>query len=99
MISIKRLLNYIYIRIKPYLHWKMLLVFGGVWIISTGIWYVIAFAPLQLPSWLVWFARGYIGFLWLPTTPEKVITIPFSIWVYKKIFKEEIDIEKMKGME
>lgn len=85
------LLKRTYKRIKPYLHWKMLLVFGGVWVLTTGIWYIIAFAPLGLPSWLVWFARGYMAILWLPTTPEKLITIPISIWIYKFIFKEEID--------
>lgn len=82
-------INKLYTKIKPYLHWKMLLVFGGVWIISTGIWYAIAFAPINLPEWLRWFARGYIAILWLPTTPEKAITIPLSIWIYSKIFKED----------
>lgn len=95
MNKIKQLIKWLYVKIKPYLHWKMLLVFGGVWIISTGIWYVIAFAPIEwIPNGLRWFARGYIGFLYLPTTPEKALTIPFSGWLYKKIFKEEAKIDK-----
>ena len=79
-----------YKKIKPYLTPKMLLVFGSVWIVSNGIWYVMAFAPIPLPNWLIWFSRSYIAFLWLPTSPEKLITIPFSIWLYGKLFKEDI---------
>lgn len=80
---------------KPYMTWKMLLVFGGVWIMSNGIWYVFAFTPINIPDWLRWFARGYIAFLYLPVTPEKLVTIPFSIWLYRIIFKEEINKEEL----
>lgn len=80
-------------KIKPYLTFKMILVFGGVWILSNGIWYVLAFAPLPIPNWLACFSRSYIAFLWLPTSPEKLITIPFSVWLYKKLFKEEVNLE------
>lgn len=92
--KLKKIYRYMYKKIKPYMKWKMLLVFGSVWVLSNGIWYVLAFTPINIPEWLRWFSRGYLAILYMPFTPEKIITIPFSIWLYKKIFKEEIDIEK-----
>jgi hypothetical protein len=32
---------------------------------------------------------GYQTFLWLPITPEKLITIPMAMWFNFKIFHDE----------
>ena len=55
--------------------------------ITNGWAYLIAFAPLNLPSWVTWLARTYIGIIYLPTTPEKLITFPIAIWVHVRLFK------------
>ena len=68
--------------------------FGIAWIITNGIWYAFAFVPLNLPAWLVWFSRSYIAFLYLPWTPEKLITIPMAIFFQTQIFKNDIKTKK-----
>ena len=54
-----------------------------------------AFIPMRLPDWLVWFSRSYIAFLYIPTTPEKLITIPMArIFFQTQLFKGD---EKTKA--
>ena len=84
-------------KIKPYLKPKMLIVFGGVWLVSSGwTWIFIAIGAYFKIGWMWKLGSTALGILFLPFCPEKLITVPFSIWLYKKLFKEEINI-KEKG--
>lgn len=80
---IRWLLKYL----RPFANWRFLISFGLAWIITNGIWYAFAFIPMKLPDWLVWFSRSYIAFLYIPTTPEKLITIPLAIFFQTQLFK------------
>ena len=74
--------------LKPFTNIRFLISFGLAWMITNGLWYILAFAPIKwLPSWLVWFSRSYIAFLYLPFTPEKLVTIPIAIFFLTKLFK------------
>lgn len=72
--------------------------FGAAWCITNGIWYVLAFAPINLPEWLIWTSRSYIAFLYLPFTPEKLITIPLAIFFQIKLFKNEKTQQQLNEM-
>lgn len=72
--------------LRPFASWRFLISFGFAWMLTNGVWYMIAFAPLGLPGWLVWLARGYITILYGPT-PEKLITLPIAIWVHLRLFR------------
>ena len=58
------------------------------------MWYVFAFVPMVLPDWLVWFSRSYIAFLYLPFTPEQLITIPMAIFFQTQLFKGDTKTKK-----
>lgn len=75
--------------IKPYLTPRMIPIIITVWMVSNGMWYLFAFAPLGLPSWFVWFARSYIAFLYMPFTIEKPIIIAVSIVIYRLIYRQK----------
>ena len=62
--------------------------------LTNGWAYLIAFTPLIKIQWIVWFARWYIGILYLPWTPEKLITIPIAIWVHIRLFKYDYKTHK-----
>jgi hypothetical protein len=62
--------------------------------ITNGWAYLIAFTPLVKSEWIVWVARTYIGFLYLPWTPEKLITIPIAIWIHIRLFKYDYKTHK-----
>lgn len=79
----------LYRYVRPFTSWKFIISFGTAWVITNGWAYVIAFVPLNLPSWLKTFALSYIAFLYLPFTPEKLFTIPIAIWLHFKLFKTD----------
>jgi len=74
-------------KIKIYLTFKMLLTFGTVWILTTGWSYVfIVVGASNDIDWMVKLGTGAQFFFWNPLVNEKLVTIPFSIWLHKKIF-------------
>lgn len=46
-------------------------------------------------SWMIAVAGAYLSFLWLPITPEKVITIPIAIGLLRLLFPND---EKTLGI-
>ena len=84
----RKFFAWLWVYLRPFTNWRFLICFGISWIITNGMWYVIALAPLDLPDWLVWIARGYLMVLYWPITPEKFfLTIPFAIYLLTKLFK------------
>lgn len=81
----------IVIYLRPFANWRFLISFGAAWVITNGIWYVLAFAQWDfIPNWLKAFSAAYISILWLPTTPEKFfITLPLAIWIHVRLFKND----------
>ena len=75
---------------------KMLLVFGTVWLITTGWAHVfVIVGGIYDIGWALKIGLGAEAFFWNPFINEKFITIPFSIWLYKKIFKEDIEMVRI----
>lgn len=78
-------------KIKPYLKPTMAISFFLAWMITNGWAYLLAGLAT---GWLRGVAIGYITLLWLPFSPEKLITIPLSLFIQKKLFiKKEVRYE------
>lgn len=90
----KRFIKWLLKYLRPFANWRFVISFGLAWIITNGIWYAFAFVPMRLPDWLVWFARSYIAFLYIPTTPEKLITIPLAIFIQLLLFRNDVKTRK-----
>ena len=41
-------------------------------------------------DWMFTAGTAYLAFLWLPITPEKLITIPFAIFIHWLLFSNDI---------
>lgn len=69
---------------------RLLLCFGIAWIITNG-WAYIAMAMGLICDigWLATIGTTYLAFLWLPITPEKIITVAIAICLLKKLFPED----------
>ena len=69
---------------------RLLLCFGLAWMITNGWAYLflILGALLQLP-WMVAVGGAYTALLWLPFTPEKIITIPIAIFLLRLLFPRD----------
>lgn len=69
---------------------RLLLCFGLAWLITNGWAYIaVAFGAMYDISILATIGATYLAFLWLPITPEKIITVIISIYLLKKIYPED----------
>lgn len=94
--SLKNDLKAFYEVIKPYLTWHFVLCFGIAWMITNGWCYIfiVLGGLLHLPT-LSKIGWSYLGFLWLPITPEKVVTIPIACWFTRLIFPKDFKTQEL----
>jgi hypothetical protein len=91
----KRIKNYL----KPFLSWKFLLCFFLAWLITNGWSYIFIIIGLACDiKLLLNIGIGYQTFLWLPITPEKLITIPMAMWFNFRIFHDKQTDELLVNM-
>jgi len=86
---LSRFLKFLLNKAKPYLRPTMFVSFGLAWIVTNGWAYVILGIGITYNiEWAKWVSSTYLGILWLPFTPEKLITIPLAVLFQKLIFKK-----------
>ena len=69
---------------------RLLLCFGIGWLITNG-WSYVLFALgswLQI-GWMIAVSGAYLTFLWLPISPEKIITVAITMWLMKVLFPND----------
>ena len=92
---------------------RLLLCLGIAWMITNGWCYVFAALGTLLDiTWMTVVGVTYAGLLWIPFTPEKILTVIIAIFLLRVIFpndkntlavlKEEFaeamaDIKKLKA--
>ena len=69
--------------VKPFLTWRILVCYLPFWFLATGWAWLFSIVG---KGWIKGVAIGWLAFLWLPCCPEKLITIPLSIWLHTKLF-------------
>jgi len=79
---------------------RFLLCFGIGWMITNGWAYVLFglgwFLKLE---WMVAVAGGYLTLLWIPFTPEKIITVAIAIFLLKRLFpNDQKTLARLKAM-
>ena len=78
--------------ITPFFNIKFLVSFFTAWMITNGWAYVaLALGTRFKINWLSTISGSYQAFLWMPWTPEKLITIPIAIWIHKILFKKDFN--------
>jgi uncharacterized membrane protein len=73
-----------------FLNPRLLLCLGLAWLITNG-WSYIVFAIgtyFQIP-WLIAPSSAYLAFLWLPLSPEKVVTVAIAISLLRFLFPQD----------
>lgn len=69
---------------------RFLLCFGLAWMITNGWCYIfIGVGSYYDIEWMFYTGTTYLAFLWLPITPEKIITIPLAIGLLKLFFPKD----------
>lgn len=79
---------------------RLLLCFGLAWIITNGWAYItLGIATLLKLEWLGAIAGAYLAALWVPFTPEKIITVIISIFLLKLFFpNDKKTLQKLHDM-
>ena len=69
---------------------RFLLCFGIAWLITNGWSYILlGIGTLFDIGWMVAVAGGYLTFLWLPISPEKLVTLLLAMWLLKLLFPND----------
>lgn len=78
----------------------LLLCFGLAWLITNGWAYIgLAIGTWLGFEWLITISGAYLTFLWIPVTPEKIITIIIAIFLLKLLFpNDKKTLKKLQRM-
>lgn len=78
----------------------LLICFGIAWFITNGWSYLLlAIGTLLQNEKLCSVAIGYLTILWIPFTPEKIVTAAIALWFLKLFFpNDEKTLKKLKEM-
>ena len=69
---------------------RFLLCFGIAWLITNGWSYILfALGTFLDIGWMMALGGGYMAFLWLPISPEKIVTVAIAIWLLKLLFPKD----------
>lgn len=69
---------------------RLLLCFGIGWMITNGWSYILLGIGTWLGNeWMIGISSTYLAILWLPVSPEKIITVTIAIWLMKLMFPDD----------
>lgn len=69
---------------------KLFISFLLAWLITNGWAYIFLGLGIWLDiKWMKIVGTSYLAFLWMPFTPEKLVTIPISMFIYKLFTKKD----------
>ncbi len=69
---------------------RLWLCLGLAWLITNGLAYILLGIGTALDiTWMKVVASGYLAFLWIPITPEKIVTVIIAIFLMKRIFPKD----------
>lgn len=75
-----------------FLNPRFLLCFGIAWIITNGWSYIMMALGVAFDvGWMIAVSGAYLAFLWLPISPEKLVTFAIAI------FFDKADISKRRA--
>ncbi len=69
---------------------RLLLCVAIAWMITNGWSYLLFGIGTYLGiEWMIAVAGAYLAFLWLPVSPEKIVTFAIAIWLLRLFFPND----------
>lgn len=85
---------------KLIFNWRFLVCFGIAWMITNGWSYVMfSIGTLTHTTWMIAVGSAYLAFLWLPISPEKVVTVAISLFLVRRLFPKHNQMLKQQILE
>lgn len=86
--------------VQFFLNPRLLVCIAVAWMITNGWSYVLfAFGTYFEIGWMIGISGAYLAFLWLPISPEKVVTCAIALALLKWLFpKDEKTLAVLQNM-
>lgn len=69
---------------------RFLLCFGLAWLITNGWCYILFGIGTYFEiGWMAAVAGAYLAFLWLPISPEKIVTVALAMGLLRLLFPND----------
>ena len=69
---------------------RFLLCFGIAWMLTNGWAYVfLGVGAFYEIDWMTAVGAAYMAFLWLPATPEKILTLAIAVFLLRILFPSD----------
>ena len=69
---------------------RLLLCFGLGWLITNGWSYIMLAVGTWLGNgWMIAVSSAYLAFLWLPISPEKIVTVAIAMFLLRVLFPND----------
>lgn len=69
---------------------RLLLCIAIAWLITNGWSYILLAVGTYLEiSWMIGVAGAYLAFLWLPVSPEKLVTLALALGLLRWLFPND----------
>jgi len=94
-----KILNIILIKIIEFISdWRTFVCFTIIWMFTNGWAYIfLIIGPKMGWTWMTIVGGTWMTILWLPITPEKLVIIPATVWLKRKLFpKHKSDTKKQQ---
>ena len=93
---IAKLKHYLKTAVMFVLNPRLLLCIGIAWLITNGWSYImLGIGTFWGIGWMIAVSGAYLAFLWLPATPEKIVTVAIAIVLLRFLFPKD---EKTLGI-
>lgn len=93
---IAKLKHYLKTAVLFVLNPRLLLCIGIAWLITNGWSYImLGIGTFWGIGWMIAVSGAYLAFLWLPATPEKIVTVAIAIVLLRFLFPKD---EKTLGI-
>lgn len=79
---------------------RLLLCFGLAWILTNGWSYILLAVGTYFGiGWMIAVSGAYLTFLWLPISPEKIVTVALAMVLLRFLFpRDEKTLGVLKDM-
>lgn len=97
---IAKLKHYLKTAVMFVLNPRLLLCIGIAWLITNGWSYImLGIGTFWGIEWMIAVSGAYLTFLWLPATPEKIVTVAIAIVLLRFLFpKDEKTLAVLRNM-
>lgn len=88
--KLNRVLQMIKAVITLLLNPRFVLCYGLAWVITNGWAYICTGSGMLADiEWLTGISTGYLALIWMPLTPEKIITAAIAIFLLQRLFPND----------